>query len=151
MTLRNTNLRVLIVLTLVLTLTACSDGQLTKLSQSLDDVAKGVGAAQSIVIAAQAQGNMSVDDTARILQLCAKINTAGQQATAVTRKITSLDAASRGNILAILQPIVSAVNDAVSNGTVGITNQTVKQTLQAALVAIQTGLSAAQVVIAGGK
>jgi hypothetical protein len=52
-------------------------------------------------------------------------------------------------VLNVLKPVLAAVNDAVASGTVGIKDSATKAKVQAVLVTIQTGLTAAQVILAG--
>ena len=133
---------------LMLSLTACSDQALTNLSKALADVSQGVAALQQSVIDGNKAQLISDGDTETILRLCFKINAAGQQASAITRKLTQLDPTSRGSVLTILKPIIAAVNDAVATGVLGIKNPATQATIQTTLVTIQTALNSAQVILA---
>lgn len=131
----------------------CTDTQLTKLSQALNDVALSMGTLQTTVITANQQKLISDGDTETILRLCYKINAGGQEASKVTRALTKLTAPASSSVLAILQPILTAVNDSLTSGLVNIKDPTTKTNVYAALVAIQTALNTAQTILAatGGK
>jgi hypothetical protein len=77
------------------------------------------------------------------------VNIAGKEAVAVTRSISKLSAADKSNLLVILNPIIAAVGEGLDN--LKITDPNVSANIRAALLAIQTGLNTAQLIIAGGK
>jgi len=112
-----------------------------------------MGQLQTMVIAANKQNLIPDSDTESIIRLCYKINDASQRASTVTRNLTKLTAPASSSVLAILQPVIQGVQDALSTGTLGIKDGPTKSAVTAALVAIQTGLNTAQVVLAatGGK
>ena len=132
---------------------SCTDAQLVNLSKALNDVALGMGTLQTTVINANKAGALNDADTETILRLCFKINAGGQQASKITRSLTKLTALSSSSILAVMAPILTAVNDAVNSGLVNITDPTTKANISAALVTIQTALNTVQVILAatGGK
>lgn len=131
----------------------CTDAQLTNLAKALNDVALGMGSLQTTVIAGNKAGAISDTDTESILRLCFRINAAGQESSKVTRSLTKLDAASSSSVLAILRPVLAAVNESVASGMLGIKDPQVKSTVTSVLVTIQTALNTAQVILAarGGK
>ena len=137
------------VFALALVMAACTDQQLTKLSQALNDVAQANNQLAHTIIDANKAGTLSDSDAAAILGVNLKIAQAGQQATALTRNLTKLAPADRTGVLNVLKPVLAAVNDAVASGLVGIKDPVTKSRVQAVLVTIQTGLNAAQVVLAG--
>jgi hypothetical protein len=143
----------LLVVLVLLSNVACTDSQLTNLSKALNDVALGMGSLQTTVIAGNKAGAISDTDTETILRLCFRINAAGQEASKVTRSLTKLDAASASSVLAILKPVLDAVNESVASGTLGIKDPQVKSTVTSVLITIQTALNTAQVILAarGGK
>jgi|SRR5579859_3337064 len=127
----------------------CTDATLAKVSQALNDTQLAVGGLQSIVIVANKQGTMNDADTQKILSICAKVNSAGIQAVAITRGVSKLAPADRSNISNILTPVVTAVGDSLTS--LGITDPKISNDVRAALLAIQTGLTTAQLVLSGGK
>lgn len=138
-----------VVLAAMLVLVACTDQSLTRLAKALDDTAKGMGALQTTVVRAQAQGVISVDTTNSILEVCKKIDLAGKQADNITRGLAQLAPADRGNILAVLKPVIAAVDDSVSTGLTGIPEPTKTKVLNI-LQTIQIALNTAQSILAGG-
>jgi hypothetical protein len=131
----------------------CTDPQLVKLSRALDDTATAMATLQTTVIQGNKQGLVTDTDTEIILRLCFKINAGGQKASEVTRALTKLTAPASSSILQILSPIIVAVNDAVQTGVAGIKDANTKNIIFQTLVAIQTALNTAQVILAatGGK
>ena len=142
----------LLVLVLLLNV-GCTDTQLTNLAKALQDTALGMGTLQTTVITANKQGLINDNDTETILRLCFKINASGQAASRVTRTLTKLNAPSSSAVLAIIAPLVSAVNDAVNTGLINITDPKVKADVYASLVVIQTALNTAQAILiaTGGR
>ena len=90
------------VLALALMAGACSDNALQTVSRGLVDIAASVGTLQTTVIAGNKSGVISDDDTGAILTVCAQINAAGQQASALTRDLTSLPAPQKSQVLSRL-------------------------------------------------
>lgn len=127
---------------------ACTDA-LKTVSKGIADTATAVGTIQTAVISANQQKLISDDETAQILTLCSKINTAGQSASKITRGYTTLTAANKPDLVAVINPILAAVNDALTNGLLPIKNQTVVQTIQTSLTVIKTALISIQGVIGG--
>jgi hypothetical protein len=127
----------------------CTDSSLVKLSQALNDTALAVGTLQAAVIQANKQGSLSDASTQQVLTIAYKVNIAGKEAVAVTRSISKLSAADKSNLLVILNPIIAAVGEGLDS--LKITDPNVSANIRAALLAIQTGLNTAQLIIAGGK
>lgn len=140
--------RTALLLPLLLVL-ACTDSDLKKVANSLKITAESIGVVQSTVIEANRTGLMSEDDTRRVLELCVKVNKAGQDASAVTRNLAKLDSTDRTQVLAILKPIITAVADALKpGGLFGDSNSDAKRNIRNALLTIQTALNSVQIVLA---
>jgi len=140
--------RVASVLFLVLSLVlvpACTDNDLLTVSKALNDTASAVGVIQSTAIAANQQKTLSDDATSQLLTLTVKITTAGQQASAVTRKLSTLAPADKAKLLSILTPIIAAVSQAPQ---IQSADPKVQQQIQAALLLISTSLNSVQLVLA---
>lgn len=120
---------------------------IAKMSQALDDIAKGVGAAQTVVIQANLSGFISTQDTAAIFGVCQKINTAGQQVSTMLRSMSTLNATTAVNIPQVLAPMVTAVQQALTTGILGIKDPTTRTNFQNALLGIQTALTTAQIIL----
>ena len=133
----------------LLFLAGCTDAALTTTSKALADTAVAVSTIQSAVIAANQQNLLSVATTQEILILCNKVNVAGAQASQIVRAQTKLTVAQRGNLTAIIKPVLDAVNQDLATGLLGIPDGNVKTTIQAALTTIQAALVAANVALGG--
>jgi hypothetical protein len=131
-------------------MTACSDPNLNKVAKGLVDIQQTVGTLQTTVIAANKENLLSTENTRTVLDLCEKINLAEKDAIAITRTVAKYDNPTRSQILAILQPIMKAVNNAIDVGIVPIKDQAVKDKVKTALVTIQSTLNIIQLVSASG-
>lgn len=143
-------IRAALVLLLIFCMAACNDATLTKVGKALDDTAIAVKQLQTAVIQANAQKLVSDQTTYQILLVCNKINVAGLEASKATRAYSQMPPGGKPTLTAIVNPLVAAVNDALQNGLLGITDQTTKNTVQGILTTIQAGLAAAQIAL-GGK
>jgi hypothetical protein len=133
---------------LALALVACADDKLKKVAESLKITAESIGVVQSTVIEANKQKLVSDDDTRKILQVCIKVNQAGQEATAITRGLAKLNSTDRQSILKILSPVLLSVSRAIDNDLAGIKNDDTKQKVKVLLLTIQSSLNAAQIALA---
>ncbi len=131
----------LFVLPLML-LTGCKDATLTTVSKALNDYAAAIHGVGTTVMQAQAQGIITVDQARPVVELLLKLNQAGQQASGLTRNLTTLPAASKSQLFATLNPVIMALQQAVSSGLVGIPEGATKQNillgLNTALLALNT-------------
>lgn len=115
---------------------------LQKVSVGLVEYSKGLGVLQSAAITANSQGLLSTPKTAVFLDYCKTANNIGLQATAVTRSINTLDAASGTKVLNILTPSIQALGKLITPDT--------PSNVVSAILALQTTLSTIQLIIAGG-
>ena len=137
-----------LLLVLMLSLAACSDNTLKVVSQAVADIATGTATVQQIAINGNTAGLISQADTATILTVCAQINAADVQVSALTRNEASLPAGQAGTIQSLLSPLVTAVQNAINGGVGNIKDPKTKQDITAAFALIQTGLAAAEAVLA---
>lgn len=134
----------------LLLLASCTDNAITQVAKGLQDVAVGIAAVQNTVIAGNKAGAISDQDTGTIMQLCGRVNVAGQQVSAVVRSVNALGPAQKVNIVAVMQPIVAAVQAVLTDNTlINIKDQTVRTNVQLGLTAIQTALAVVMVATGG--
>lgn len=138
--------RLLLIAPLLLLVTACDDN-LKKVAQTLDIVAASVGTLQKTVIESNKVGFISDDDTKAIVELCVKMNLAGKEAVAATRNVAKLSPEDQVRLVVLLQPVVTAVDNALDKDIVGIKNPETKQKVQTVLTGIQSALRTAQVLL----
>lgn len=132
---------------LCLFLTACPQSTLSTVSKAVQDIAIGTNSVQTIAIQANQQGLISQADTATILTVCAQINAADVQASALTRNATTLAPGTAATIQGLLMPLAAAVQTAISSGVGNIKDAKTKTDITAAFALIQTGLAAAEAVL----
>lgn len=139
--------RLPLVLALLL-LTSCSDPDLVTVSKALRDTAQAVSVYQSVVIDASAHNLLSENTARALMQVSAVVNERGQEAVAFTRHLSKLAPADRTTLLGILTPIEDALGHAGTNLLLEIRDPATRQKVQAALLLIRSGLSAAQLALA---
>lgn len=138
------------VLTGVLLVGGCRDSDLGKVSEALKFTAHTIGEVQTVVIEANRTGVLDDADTRRFLELCVKVNQAGQQATTVTRGLVKLQVEDRRRVADILTPIIMAVDEGLVIGLLGVKEPT-RGRLRVMLGAIKSTLVTVQVVLEGGR
>ncbi len=82
-----------------------------------------------------------------LLRRRCQIAQADQQLNGAISGVNALAPADKSKILAILQPVIDAVNQAVTTGVVPIQNQTIKASIMAALTTIQAALATVKAVV----
>ncbi len=138
----------LVVLAITLCATACQS-PLQAVETSLRVVGTSVMTIQDAVLAGNAEGSISDDDTEKILNVCRQVAVAGQEATDLTTNLATLEAPQKNQILAIMNPVLAAVTDAVQNGTTGIKNTATKSKVLAALTTLKSTLLTIQAAAGG--
>jgi hypothetical protein len=131
---------------------SCKDADLEKIRTGLQTTADAMATVQTTVITANQQGLLSTDDTRSILLVCKKIDQGGKQAALIAKAVSKLDDPTKLQLLGILNPVLDAVNESLTNGLLGIKNPQTYQKVQGALVTIQTTLTTIQslLTISGG-
>lgn len=135
-------------LALLVVLSGCNDPALTKLAKALNDTQIAMKGLQTSLITANQQGLVSDGAMRPIMEVCVKVDSAGLQATQLTRQLTKLDKVTSTQILGVLTPVIAAVGSAVVTGPLQITNVGLRDKVTLALQTIQTGLNTAQIIVA---
>ncbi len=128
-------------------LVGCSDKALQITAKASRDIAAANLAIQNTVIQAQQSGAISVEQARYVIEVSLKIAQADQQLNGAISGVNALAPADKSKILAILQPVIDAVNQAVTTGVVPIQNQTIKTSIMAALTTIQAALATVKAVV----
>ena len=131
----------------LLCLVGCSDKALQTVAKASRDIAAANLAIQNTVITAQQSGAITVEQARYVIEISLKIAQADQQVNAAIAGLNALAPADKSKILAILQPVIDAVNQAVTTGVVPIQNQTIKTSIMAALTTIQAALATVKAVV----
>jgi hypothetical protein len=152
-----TNLRsflAVIALSLCTLLTACSSNALTAAAKIEAATSLGCSTAFTIVSQANTAGLVSTADaTAVITQLLVieQVNQQAENATAAIAAAPTSTNSSAANVLAIVQPIATAVDNAVAGGFVGIKDAGTKQKVLLAITTAQTAITGALAIIKAVK
>lgn len=101
----------------------------------------------NVVTAAATAGLISQADANAIVAGITQAEQANQQAQTLTATIQTLSASNQATLLNLLQPIATAINNLVANGTVNIKDAKTKTDVLGVLVTLQTLLAGILVVI----
>lgn len=124
--------------------TQVSDHALQVTAKALTDIAQVVGTLDTAVINANAAKLISGDATRAIISVSTRVLTARDQAATIVRGLSALPPEQRTQLTNIFGPILSAVNDSLSNGLVTITDPNTKSAIQASLASLQLILASVQ-------
>lgn len=145
LTARRTSLSALIAISLLLS--GCTDPALTTAAKALQDVAVTNGALEKSLIDLNAADNSITEKIRPVLDICYSIDQATSQASAITRKLVKLGPGDQASLIAIFQPIVDQIKQAlVSGAVVNMTDADLKNKIVGALTAIQLSLATAKIV-----
>lgn len=135
-------------LVLVLLLSACSDKALQTTAKASRDVAAANLALANTLISAANSGALSDEYVRPILNVSLQVAQAGKQIDAAIAGISQLSPADKSKILAIIQPVITAINNGVAQTNL-IKNETIKTEVMAALTTIQAALASVRVAMGG--
>ena len=138
---------------LMLYCNACSDSTLNQIAKFEADLNAACATTFTVVAGASTTNPqlVSTQDAAAIIGVLVQIEQANKQAQVATAQISTLSAANQANLLNVLMPIQTAINNSVANGTLGIKDAATKQKVQVALVTIQSIVNAGIALIQGAK
>ena len=148
------NVRLSIVLLCCLALAACSTSALSTAAKIESAASLGCSTAFQIVSQAAASGLIAQADANAIVTKLIVIEQADQQAETATAAIAAAPTSTNStaaNILAIVQPIATAVNASVADGLVGIKDPATKQKVLLALTTAQTAIAAGLAILQAVK
>lgn len=135
-------------LVLLLLLAACSDKALQTTAKASRDIAAANLALSTTLISAAQSGALTDEYVRPILNVSLQVAQAGKQVDAAIAGINQLAPADKTKILAIIQPVITAVNNGVAQ-TALIKNDTIKTEVMAALTTIQAALASVRVAVGG--
>lgn len=116
------------------------------------DYSQAVKTVQDTVINANKTGAVSDADTQTILNLCFRLNAAGQEVSRLVRGQAQLPAQDRTVISGVLSPLLKDVEFEIEQGVVKIGDTNTQNAVRTALITIQTVIQAAQsALIVGGN
>lgn len=120
---------------------------LQRVSIGLLDTAQTVASLQSAIIQANEQKLITDQTTRAILQVCVRINQAGLEANSIVKALSTLNTTNKSQLLAIITPVLAAVNDSLATGLIPITNPNTATTVRGFLTTIQIALSGIQIAL----
>jgi hypothetical protein len=135
---------------LICLLLGCSDPSLQKAAHAIEGVAITNDALTKTVIAENAAGVISDNDTRVILnQICSKVSEAVILTSDLTLSYSKFPADAKPKLAPLLQPILDAIKGALDSGLAGIKNSQTMANIKTALLSIQAGLIVAQSALGG--
>lgn len=134
---------------IALSLVSCKDDQLKTVARTLKIVAESIGVVQTTIIEANKQKLVSDDDTLKFLTLCVTINKSGQEASALTRNLSSLGITDKVKIVKIFDELLTAISRAIDNDLTGIKNEVIKLKVKTSLETIQATIKTVQATLRG--
>ena len=136
--------RIALVILFAFVLTNCSKNVAPGTPSSINtgaqvtlDFARSLRVVEDGIRQANASGVASDDTTKNVLLLTSRLNKAGLDANAVLRSQTTLTVDQRVSVGTLLSPLVNAIQLAVDQDVVKISNPTTRSQVQTALLAIQ--------------
>lgn len=137
-----------------LLLIACSTSALTAAAKIEGATSIGCSTAFTIISQANTAGLISTADALPVINQLILIEQANQQAEMATAAIAAAPTSSNSsasNILTIVQPIATAVNNAVAGGFVGIKDAGTRQKVLLAIQTSQTAITASLAILQAVK
>jgi hypothetical protein len=128
-------------------LTACAENDLKRVAEALAITAKSLAVVQDTVLQANKSGLIADEEKNTILGVCLKINLAGKEATALTRDLAKLEKPQKAELIAILLPVVKALDNAIAKDVLGIKDPKTQATVRVSLQSIQTALNTVMIII----
>jgi hypothetical protein len=145
------SLAVFAVVTALLFQSACSASTIAAVAKSEAVIESSCNAAFTLVVQGNTSGLISTADATAINTIILKVEQANGIALTATAAMNELTAAGQASLLADLQPLVAALNTAVTSGTSGIKDPTTQKNVLEALTLIQTGLNATVAILQAAK
>lgn len=137
-----------LILAFVLIQSSCSDKALQTVAKASRDIAAANLALSSTLISAAQTGALTDEYVRPILNVSLQIAQAGKQVDAATSGVNQLSATDKTKILAIIQPVIVSLNNAVAQTNL-IKSETIKTEVMAALTTIQAALASVRVAMGG--
>jgi hypothetical protein len=144
----------MLILPLLLGLTACSSNALSEAAKIEAATSLACSSAFTIVSQAQQSGLMTTADATAVVNILINVEQINQQAEMATAAIAAAPTSTNtgaANILTIVQPVATAVTNAVNGGFVGIKDAATKQKVLLVFQTAQTALTAALAIIQAVK
>lgn len=136
------SLTTLVLLPALLALTSCG-GALSTLAKTEADITAGCTTAYTVVAQGNASGLISTQDATTIMNALLQIELANKQAITATTAINTLNTTNSANLLAIITPVQTALNNLISSGLVGIKDPTTQASVKLTLTTINTAITVA--------
>lgn len=132
---------------------ACNDKTIANIAKAELAVSTACSTAFQVVSQANAQNPplISTADSTAIIGTLLKIEQANQQAETATQQISQLNAANQASLLQIVQPLQTAITNAINQNTLGIADSKTKTAVLAALTAVNTAITTVVTIIQAVK
>lgn len=115
------------------------------------DISDSIGQLQTAVIMGNQQGIIPDAVVAKILNITVKLALSDQQATNITKGLTTLTPAQQASIVALFTPMLAAISDSITNGLIPIKNVDTANSIRLLLTTLQGTLSGLQIALSGSN
>jgi hypothetical protein len=125
----------------------CKDQQIQTLAKTVRAVAEANNQLQKDAEALNAAGSLTLDETLTIMQVVIKIAKADEEANQLIIPLSKLETVSKQQILMVMQPIITAVNNLISQDVIQIKDPDAKVKVQMTLGSIQSSLNVVYLIV----
>jgi hypothetical protein len=147
---KNSNrLKIALIYLVIAASIACKDDSIRKAARASDDMASTI----SLAIDVKRQLAMSTpplidhDEEVRLTLGLQKVNAAVKAFNTEVKRLSKLDPASKGNLVALFASVTQSINELNGQGVLGIKNPDAKAKVQAVLAAFSTSIAVIQAVL----
>lgn len=143
--------RILAAILLSVVMTACQQADAKKVGDAIGKVQVAVSGLRNTVHTANTLTPQAITDEHAmvIYKICDKLDNAGIEADKATRSYSQLPAGTKPQLAALVNPILTAIDDSIANDLISIKDPVTRQNIQAALATISSGLVVIQSVVGG--
>jgi hypothetical protein len=147
---KNSNrLKIALIYLVIAASIACKDDSIRKAARASDDMASTI----SLAIDVKRQLAMSTpplidhDEEVKLTLGLQKVNTSVRAFNTEVKRLSKLDPAAKGNLVALFASVTQSINELNAQGVLGIKNEQSKQKVQAVLAAFSESIAVIQVVL----
>jgi hypothetical protein len=128
-------------------LQGCKDQQIQTLAKTVRAVAEANNQLQKDSEALHAVGSLTTDETRTIMEVVIKIAKADEEANQLIIPLSKLETVSKQQILMVMQPVITAVDNLIAQDVIKISNPDAKVKIQMILSSIRSSLDVVYLIV----
>ena len=137
----------ILIFSFALFLQGCKDQQIQTLAKTVRAVAEGNNQLQKDAEALHAVGSLTTDETRTIMEVVIKIAKADEEANQLIIPLSKLETVSKQQILMVMQPVITAVDNLIAQDVIKISNPDAKVKIQMILSSIRSSLDVVYLIV----